>query len=80
MSQYGVYRSEFEQNIGPYEVCIFVNMGPFGKLTALNLLKPILRMKMLKCQKLKNMQCLKSEVNWFLKDKRMFLFHAQPAM
>ena len=42
-------------------------------------LKPILRMKMLKCQKLKNMQCLKTEVNWFLKDKRMFLFHAQPA-
>ena len=33
--------------------------------------KAILRMKMLKYQKLKNMQCLKTEVNWFLKDKRI---------
>ena len=40
-------RSVFEQKIGPYKVCIFVNTGPFGKVAALNLLKPILRMKML---------------------------------
>ena len=37
MSQYGVcIRSVFEQNIGPYEVCIFVKMGPFGKNTDLS--------------------------------------------
>ena len=32
MRQYGVcIRSVFEQKIGPYKVCIFVNMGPFWK-------------------------------------------------
>ena len=24
-----------EQKIGPYKVCIFVNMGPYGKVAAL---------------------------------------------
>ena len=28
-------RSVFEQKIGPYKVCILVNMGPFGKVAAL---------------------------------------------
>ena len=36
MSQNRVFiRSVFEQKIGPYKVCIFVNMGPFGKAAAL---------------------------------------------
>ena len=29
------FRSVFEQKLGPYKVCIFVNMGPFGKVAAL---------------------------------------------
>ena len=33
-------RSVFEQKIGPYKVCIFVNMGPFEKLAALHALCP----------------------------------------
>ena len=37
MSQNGVcIRSVFEQKIGPYKVCIFVNMGPYEKLAALD--------------------------------------------
>ena len=37
MSQNGVcIRSVFEQKIGPYKVCIFVNTGPCGKVAALN--------------------------------------------
>ena len=36
MSQNGVcIRSVFKQKIGPYKVCIFVNMGPYEKLAAL---------------------------------------------
>ena len=36
MSLNGVcIRSVFEQKIGPYKVCIFVNMGPSGKVAAL---------------------------------------------
>ena len=30
-------RSVFEKKIGPYEVCIFVNIGPFEKTGALNM-------------------------------------------
>ena len=30
-------RSVFEKNMGPYEVCIFVNIGPFEKTAALSL-------------------------------------------
>ena len=38
MSQNGVcIRSVFEQKIGPYKVCIFVNMGPYEKLAALQM-------------------------------------------
>ena len=38
MSQNGVcIRSVFEQKIGPYKVCILVNMGPYGKVAALPL-------------------------------------------
>ena len=37
MSLNGVcIRSIFEQKIGPYKVCIFVNVGPCGKVAALN--------------------------------------------
>ena len=37
MSLNGVcIRSVFEQKIGPYKVCIFVNMGPYGKVAALH--------------------------------------------
>ena len=37
MSLNGVcIRSVFEQKIGPYKVCIFVNMGPYGKVAALD--------------------------------------------
>ena len=36
MSQYRVcIRSVFEKIIGPYEVCIFVNTGPYEKMAAL---------------------------------------------
>ena len=36
MSQYRVcIRSVFEKIIGPYEVCIFVNIGPYEKMAAL---------------------------------------------
>ena len=31
----GLYRSVFTKIIGPYEVCIFVNIGPFEKMGAL---------------------------------------------
>ena len=38
MSLKGVcIRSVFGQKIGPYKVCIFVNMGPSGKVAALSL-------------------------------------------
>ena len=37
MSQYWVcIRSVFEKIIGPYEVCIFVNIGPYEKMAALH--------------------------------------------
>ena len=37
MSQYRVcIRSVFEKIIGPYEVCIFVNIGPYEKMAALH--------------------------------------------
>ena len=42
MSQNGVcIRSVIEQKIGPYKVCIFVNIGPFEKLAALILVRGV---------------------------------------
>ena len=41
MSQSGdCIRPVFEQKVGLYKVCIFVNMGPFGKLDALRYPNP----------------------------------------
>ena len=51
MSQYRVcIRSVFEKIIGPYEVCIFVNIGPYKKMAALFLLKmlEVVRYKVMK--------------------------------
>ena len=45
MTQNGVcIRSVFEQKIGPYKVCILVNMGPFERLAALLMLFPVDRL------------------------------------
>ena len=47
MTQNGVcIRSVFEQKIGPYKVCIFVNMGPYEKLAALQYLSTFLEFLM----------------------------------
>ena len=43
MTQNGVcIRSVFEQKIGPYKVCILVNMGPLERLAALSFLPQVL--------------------------------------
>ena len=48
MSLNGVcIRSVFEQKIGPYKVCIFVNVGPFGKVAALGMMRLIILLKMM---------------------------------
>ena len=40
MTQNGVcIRSVFEQKIGPYKVCILVNMGPLERLAALRMVE-----------------------------------------